>query len=399
MQGNNGAGAPVISQGNPGTQGPFVPPNTSSPERHTVSHPEAAGPSQPIAPAHAPDHNTNRTDAVPPQSPRLDSMHPRDNTGMSDSSNLSTQGHSNEDFNHPEGGINPANLLTDRLWAYHAMIKNLQQYFTEIVQVENGASKAMQKASTTVAVPFKDENQFLGKGGLQDVCIGIRESAHTRSEQHVAAARFVEETIVKNIRRLKQEVKNTIKGVKSDANLYATRVFDERRTSQEKIGQLAKAIGLYENGGSFQPDMERPHSDPYVINLGLRRQLARQVHEENIFARTLQQCQQQIQMFEKHIIGEIKQILSSFGQYQGGTASAGFSQSWAPTETALNTLHEDSEWNHFLERNGSVLFPSDLVDADPAEVKYPSKDSPFVTPLKAAHMSRRSSVLKNWKNG
>jgi hypothetical protein len=165
----------------------------------------------------------------------------------------------------------------DRLTAYRGVIKNLQQYFNERAMVEHEMAKAMHKVSTSMVLPFKDgEQQFLGKGGLQDVCVGLRESSQIQSEQHVAGARFVEETIVKNLRRLKQDVKARIKTLKSDANLYATRVFKEREATQDKIGQLAKAIGLHENSGSgsagglgsHQAEMEKMQSDPYLIHLG-----------------------------------------------------------------------------------------------------------------------------------
>ncbi|KAG0364895.1 hypothetical protein BGX24_004411 [Mortierella sp. AD032] len=266
--------------------------------------------------------------------------------------------------------------------------------------VEQGTSKAMQHASTLIYVPFRDGHQFVGQGGLQDVCIGVRDSAKTRGEQHAAAGRFVDETIVKNLRRLKQDIKGRVKALKSDASLYSSKVFKERELTQERIGQLAKAIGLFEKvAAGYQPDMEKSHSDPYLIHLALKRQLAKQVHEENLFARALQQCQEQTRTFEAHIIKEIKQILAAFAQYQLGHASAGFSQSWAQTEMALQVLQEDTEWCHFLDRHKSHLFPSELVDANPEELDYPCKENPYVVPVKTAHLSRQSSVLKNWKDG
>ncbi|KAF9356435.1 hypothetical protein BGX34_009935 [Mortierella sp. NVP85] len=349
------------------------PPLTQSPDTAPVSHPGSV-----------------------PQSPRLASKTAHDGTGLSRSNTQSRSGHN---INNPEGGLNPANILYDRLTAYHAVIKNLQHYFNELAMVEHEAAKVTHKASTTVAIPFRDGQQFLGRGGLQDVCVGLRESSQTRSEQHTAAAKFIEETIVKNIRRLKRDIKVKSKWLKNDANLYATRVFKEREESQNKIRDMAKAIGLFENSGGHQSDMEKMHSDPYIINLALRHQLAKQVHEENLFARALLQCQEEMMVFDKHIIGEIKQIIRSFAQYQLGNASPGFSRSWVPAETALNTLQDDAEWKHFMERNGNSLFPSDLVDADPEALDYPCKNSPYTVPVKTAHMSRQSSVLKNWKDG
>ncbi|OAQ32943.1 hypothetical protein K457DRAFT_70022 [Linnemannia elongata AG-77] len=322
-------------------------------------------------------------------------MHVRDGTGLSNTSTTSRHGLSGEDGE----GLNPADILLNRLNAFKGVIKNLQQYFTEIAEVETGVSKAMNKASGVLVVPFKDGQQFLGKGGFQDVCVGLRDSAKTNSEQHASAARFVEETIVKNLRRLKQDIKNKIKALKADTSLYSNKVFKEREATQERIASLAKAIGLFDMSGQHQPDMEKMHSDPYVINISLRRQLAKQVHEENLFARALKQCQDEIKTFEAHTIKETKQILSSFAEYQLANASTAFSQSWAPTQLALNILQEDTEWNNFLGLHGHRLFPSELVDANPDDLDYPCKDSPYVQPIKTAHLSRQSSVLKNWKDG
>lgn len=439
---SNGAQVPHHSNGS-SNGNPFSPISIPTPNMTTISPPDSTNISRVASPTHD-----------SPKSPLNSSMHMRDGTAMSNSSTMSRHGLSGEDGE----GLNPADILMNRLVAFRSVIKNLQQYYTEVAQVETGVSKAMHKASGVITVPFKDGQQFLGKGGLQDVCAGIRDSAKLQSDQHANAARFVEETIVKNLRRLKQDIKGKIKVLKSDTNLYSNRVFKERELTQEKIATLAKAIGLFDMSGQHQPDMEKMQSDPFVINLGeftatevlsrdflatviiiaqilsrvacfrhlllcllslltilrvtsfekkqmsnkiaLRRQLAKQINEENLFARALRQCQEEIATFEAHIIKETKQILASYSAYQltNGTSTA-FSQAWASTELALNVLQENSEWTNFLERNGHRLFPSDLVDANPDDIDYPCKDSPYVLPIKTAHMSRQSSVLKSWKDG
>ncbi|KAI8606713.1 hypothetical protein EDD21DRAFT_360239 [Dissophora ornata] len=367
-----------------GEASPLSPISIPSPEVASVTPPVSTDVSHATSPAQVP-HNDS------PMSPTNHSMHPRDGTGLSNASTVSRQGLAGEDGE----GLNPADILLNRLAAFRGVVKNLQKYFTEVAQVETGVSKALNKASGVIVVPFKDGQQFLGKGGLQDVCIGIRDSAKTRSDQHASSARFVEETIVKNLRRLKQDIKARVKTLKADSNLYSNKVFKEREATQEKIASLAKAIGLYDMSGQHQPDMEKMGSDPYVINLALKRQLAKQVNEENLFARALKQCQEEIKTFEAHTVKELKQILASFSEYQ---ATDDFNQSWAPTQTALDALQEDSEWTNFLERHGHRLFPSDLVDTNPEDLAYPCKDSPYVIPVKTAHLSRKSSVLKSWKD-
>ncbi|KAF8940205.1 hypothetical protein BGZ47_007829 [Haplosporangium gracile] len=362
----------------------------------TVSPPNSAVPFSPEKSTAPPVHfATNGNGGVSgAMSPRMThTSHMRESTAMSTTSTdeemMPTAG--------DKDGLNPADMLLNRLTSYRALVRNLQQHFNEIALVEEGTSKAMQRATTLIYVPFRDGHQFVDKGGLQDICIGVRDSAKIRSEHHAAAARFVDETVVKNLRRLKQDIKSRIKSLKADSSLYNMKVFKERAASQERIGQLAKAIGLLENvRGGHHPDV---HSDPYLIHLALKRQLAKQVHEENLFARGLQQCQEQIRIFESHIIREIKQVLAAFAQCQAGHASPAFSQSWAQTEMALHSLQEDTEWRHFQAMNKSRLFPSDLVDADPEALDYPCKENPYVIPIKTAYLSRQSSVFKNWKDG
>ncbi|KAF9585788.1 hypothetical protein BGW38_000726 [Lunasporangiospora selenospora] len=383
----NGASALAPAASN-GSATPLSPISIPTPNLTTISPPD----STPVSRVGSPSQDDSS-----PKSPLSHSTHLRDSTIMSNASTASRQGGLGAEESGE--GLNPTDILLNRLEAFRAVIKNLQQYYTELAQVETTVSKATHKASGVIVVPFKDGQQFMGKGGLQDVCIGIRDSAKTRSDQHASTARFLEETIIKNLRRLKQDIKAKVKALKSDTNLYSSRVFKERELTQERIAQLAKAIGLFEMGGHHQPDMEKVQSDPYVINLALKRQLVKQVHEENLFAHALKQCQDQMATFEAHIIKELKQILSSFAEYQLNNSSHSFSQTWAPTELALNVLQEESEWTHFLERHGHQLFPSDLVDANPEEVDYPCKDSPYVTPVRTAHLSRQSSVLKNWKEG
>ncbi|KAF9310151.1 hypothetical protein BG003_008874 [Podila horticola] len=340
----------------------------------------------------------------------FEAKHARDATAMTNTSTLSRisaglssptsfSSSGDDSFFGGDGyGQNPADLLQTRLDAYRGVIKNLQQFFAEVAVVESGASRAWSKAAAVLVVPFKDGHQFLGKGGLQDVCAGLRDSAKMRGEQHAGAARFVEETVVKHLRRLKQDLKGKIRAIRMDTNLYNNRVFRERELTQEKVGGLARAIGLYEKAGGFQAE-ESMRLDPYLVNLALKKQLAKQVREENLFARALRQVQEEVATFEARIVKEVKQILASYAKYNHNNVSPAFNQAWATTETALNALQDNTEWNEFMDRSAYRLFPSELADADLEELDYPGKHNPYVTPIKTAHLSRKSSVLKNWKDG
>lgn len=344
-------------------------------------------------------------------------------------------------------GQNPADILQTRMHAYRSVVKNLQQFFAEVAAVEAGTSRAWSKAASVLVVPFKDGHQFLGKGGVQDVCAGLRDSAKRRGEQHAGAARFVEETVVERLRRLKQDLKGKIRAIRMDTNLYNNRVFRERELTQEKVGGLARAIGLYEKAAGYQAE-ENMRLDPYLVNLGksafaglfcfdvagfsfgvlewravtttldsshycssllfnvcfhhfiaLKKQLAKQIREENLFARALRQVQEEVATFEARIVEEVKQILISYANYHRNNVSSAFNQAWAATEAALDALQDNTEWNEFMNRNAYRLFPSELADADLKELDYPGKHNPYVTPIKTAHLSRKSSVLKNWKDG
>ncbi|KAF8978566.1 hypothetical protein BGZ52_005886 [Haplosporangium bisporale] len=332
--------------------------------------------------------------------------HARDATAMTNASTvsrisagLSSFSSSGDDLFSGDGyGHNPTDILQARLHGYRSIVKNLQQFFAEVAALETTTSRAWSKAASVLVVPFKDGHQFLGKGGMQDVCAGLRDAAKGRGEQHAGVARFVEETVVKHLRRLKQDLKGKIRALKGDTNLYNNRVFRERELTQERIGGLARAIALYERAGGYKAE-ENMRSDPYLVNLALKKQLAKQVHEENLFARSLRQVQEEVATFESRIVKEVKQILNSYANYNRNNVSPAFNQSWAAAEAALTALQDNTEWNEFMDRNGYRLFPSELADTDLEEINYPGKQNPYVAPIKTAHLSRKSSVLKNWKDG
>ncbi|KAG0016036.1 hypothetical protein BGZ81_011423 [Podila clonocystis] len=380
---------------------PIPPPD--SPDVHFATN---TNPSKPV------QATLTRKELSSPSLPPLpfEAKHTRDMTAMTNTSTLSRisaglssptsfSSFADDSFSGGDGyGQNPADILQTRLDAYRGVVKNLQQFFAEVAVVESGVSRAWSKAAAVLVVPFKDGHQFLGKGGLQDVFAGLRDSTKMRAEQHMGAARFVEETVVKHLRRLKQDLKGKIRAIRMDTNLYNNRVFRERELTQEKVGGLARAIGLYEKAGGYRAE-ENMRSDPYLVNLALKKQLAKQVREENLFARALRQVQEEVATFEARIIKEVKQILTSYATYNRSNVSSTFTQAWAATEAALSSLQDNTEWNEFIDRNGYRLFPSELADADLEELDYPGKYNPYVTPIKTAHLSRKSSVLKNWKDG
>ncbi|KAG0351615.1 hypothetical protein BG005_008879 [Podila minutissima] len=324
----------------------------------------------------------------------------RISAGLSSPTSFSSLGDSSSSSSAGDTGYgqNPADILQTRMHAYRSIVKNLQQFFAEVAAVEAGTSRAWSKAASVLVVPFKDGHQFLGKGGVQDVCAGLRDSAKRRGEQHAGAAQFVEETVVERLRRLKQDLKGKIRAIRMDTNLYNNRVFRERELTQEKVGGLARAIGLYEKAAGYQAE-ENMRLDPYLVNLALKKQLAKQIREENLFARALRQVQEEVATFEARIVEEVKQILISYANYHRNNVSSAFNQAWAATEAALDALQDNTEWNEFMNRNAYRLFPSELADADLKELDYPGKHNPYVTPIKTAHLSRKSSVLKNWKDG
>ncbi|KAF9290118.1 hypothetical protein BGZ74_000571 [Mortierella antarctica] len=381
----------------------------SSPESPDVHFATNTNPNKPVQATTRKELSSHSLSRLPFETAR----HARDATAMSNASTVSrisaglssptsfsSLGDSSSSSSAGDTGYgqNPADILQTRMHAYRSVVKNLQQFFAEVAAVEAGTSRAWSKAASVLVVPFKDGHQFLGKGGVQDVCAGLRDSAKRRGEQHAGAARFVEETVVERLRRLKQDLKGKIRAIKMDTNLYNNRVFRERELTQERVGGLVRAIGLYEKAAGYQAE-ENMRLDPYLVNLALKKQLAKQMREENLFARALRQVQEEVATFEARIVEEVKQILISYANYHRNNVSSAFNQAWAATEAALDALQDNTEWNEFMDRNAYRLFPSELADADLKELDYPGKHNPYVTPIKTAHLSRKSSVLKNWKDG
>ena len=121
---------------------------------------------------------------------------------------------------------------------------------------------------------------FLTDGGIGDATHILRDyHKHAISEGNKAKA--VEEDVVIQLTGLRSDLQQKIKEIKSLSGDFKNNVDRETEGTRRAVRDLQEALGVAE------ADPNTPHGkgDPYIVKLGVDRQLERQIEEENYLHR------------------------------------------------------------------------------------------------------------------
>jgi hypothetical protein len=133
-----------------------------------------------------------------------------------------------------------------------------------------------------------------------------------------------------------------------------------------------------------------------VANAAVRRQLSKQVNEENALQQSTITMQQNSASFEATLVRDIQSAWQTFEDWQS-RASATVQQTWKSVGKTMYSLVPDDEWNHFSRNNENLLDPeTPLRDSD--AIAYPSQDEPSVIPVRAGHLERKTKYTRTYKD-
>ena len=117
--------------------------------------------------------------------------------------------------------------------------------------------------------------QFVTHGGIGDA-IHILRDYHQRSISEGNKARSIEEDVIVQLTGLRSDLAQKIKEIKGLSGDFKNDVDKETEGTRKAVHDLQDALG------SSSTD---PKSDPYLVRLGVERQLGRQIEEENYLHR------------------------------------------------------------------------------------------------------------------
>jgi hypothetical protein len=117
-------------------------------------------------------------------------------------------------------------------------------------------------------------------GGLNDANRIMRDF-HKQAVVEANKARDIEADVINQLSGLRADLAQKIKEIKSLSGDFKNNVEKEKETTRKCVTALEEALALVDS----DPNAVAGKGDPYVVRLGVERQVERQIDEENYLHR------------------------------------------------------------------------------------------------------------------
>lgn len=139
---------------------------------------------------------------------------------------------------------------------------------------------------------------FLTTGGIGDG-IHILRDFHKQAISEANKAKTIEEDVVVQLTGLRSDLQQKVKEIKSLAGDFKNNVDRETEGTRKAVRDLQEALGVVD----ADPNASHGKDDPYIVKLGVDRQLERQIEEENYLHRVSHQENEVRPLAEKSFPG------------------------------------------------------------------------------------------------
>ncbi|CAO3598326.1 unnamed protein product [Absidia cylindrospora] len=164
------------------------------------------------------------------------------------------------------GGIEPVDLLCDRLNVWRLALKDMSHMFKNMMDVESKAANGYATSNKPLAMPFRESNnQFLQSGGVQDVWIAYRNYTLEKSMMHHEYAGYLRSAVIPSLNNLQNDIQNFIKSIERDPCLRSSILYHARQEADSMVNHLDTAIKYVYHS----PDRVTVSEDPTLLNLGV----------------------------------------------------------------------------------------------------------------------------------
>lgn len=121
---------------------------------------------------------------------------------------------------------------------------------------------------------------FLTEGGI-GTAIHVLRDYHKQAISEGNKAKTIEEDVVVQLTGLRSDLQQKIKEIKSLSGDFKNNVDRETEGTRKAVRELQDALGI----ADADPNAAHGKSDPYIVKMGVDRQLERQIEEENYLHR------------------------------------------------------------------------------------------------------------------
>lgn len=173
-------------------------------------------------------------------------------------------------------------------WAHQAnmhcagwrkVLKDLITYFRDIQKSYDARSKSLFTLSH-VANSMNTPSIFLAKGGIGDA-VSILRTYHQQAISEGHKVKAIEDDVIAQLTGLRSDLQQKIKEIKGLAGDFKNNVDKEVEVTKRAVQDLQLALGH----AAADPGAPSGKGDPFIVKIGVERQLERQIEEENYLHR------------------------------------------------------------------------------------------------------------------
>jgi hypothetical protein len=173
----------------------------------------------------------------------------------------------------------PTDVLANRFQAWRQLLKSLIAYFREVQNSYESRAKSLNKVHNSIA-NIQHPAIFMSNNGLAEAT-RILEAHHKRSVSEANKAKEIENDVIGALTGLRSDLSQKIKEIKSLSGDFKNSVEKEKDLTRKEVEKLQDALqhADHEDGGAVGKN------DPYVVRLGVEKQVEKQIDEENYLHR------------------------------------------------------------------------------------------------------------------
>ncbi|KAL8683978.1 MAG: hypothetical protein Q9186_000008 [Xanthomendoza sp. 1 TL-2023] len=285
----------------------------------------------------------------------------------------------------------PTEILANRFQTWRKVLKDLITYFRDVQKSYESRSKSLYTLSNVINNTTTPP-AFLTQGGIGDA-IHVLRDYHKQAIAEANKAKTVEEDVVVQLTGLRSDLQQKIKEIKSLAGDFKNNVDRETEGTRRAVRDLQEALGAAED----DPNASHGKDDPYIVKLGVDRQIERQIEEENYLHRAFLNLESSGRELESIVVGEIQKAYSAFA----GILKRDADEAYDAVERLRGgpvAMAKDHEWDAFVENNEHFVNPR-LPVRRAANITYPGKDHAAAAEVRSGMLERKSKYLKSYTPG
>ncbi|KAH7393841.1 hypothetical protein DE146DRAFT_616455 [Phaeosphaeria sp. MPI-PUGE-AT-0046c] len=285
----------------------------------------------------------------------------------------------------------PTEVLAERFQTWRKFLKDLIAYFREVSSSYEHRAKSLLKVSNVIN-NTNAPSALLTEGGLNDANRILRDF-HKQAIVEANKARDIESDVINQLSGLRADLAQKIKEIKSLSGDFKNNVEKEKENTRKCVTALEEALALVDS----DPTAVAGKGDPFVVRLGVERQVERQIDEENYLHRAYLNLENSGRELESIVVGEVQKAYNALASILKRDADDMYS-TVEKLRSGPIAMPRDHEWTKFVKTDPHFVNP-DMPLRRLEEIEYPGKHHPATAEVRAGMLERKSKYLKSYTPG